>query len=333
MLLSRFAESLYWAGRYLERAEAISRMVKEHTELFLDLPSSAGVGWSPLLAVTGASEEFLGRHTGTDEEDVVGFLADDPKNRGSILACITQARMNLRVSRVVLPPSSWEVVNDLHGWAASCSKAAIDRRTRLGWMDTVIAECQLLAGALAGTMCDDEAYGFLQIGRHLERADMTIRVLDVQAGILMGQAGPGVDRTVAEPYGDVTWMSVLRSLSAHQMFRRTAGCGVSGPAAVRFLLQDPRFPRSVEFCLTAISRALVRLPRAASPLMGCGGAQTMLTGLAITDELTPADLHDLVDDLEVGIGDIHDALAQTYFRLVAATPDDHAAEPATAEAS
>lgn len=308
MLLSRFAESLYWAGRYLERAEATSRMVRVHTELFLDLPSSSGVGWSPLLAVTGASEEFLDRHTGSGEEDVVAFLATDPRNRGSILASIGQARVGLRLCRVVLPRASWEMVNDLHGWAVSSSGSAIDRRTRMDWMDTVVAECQLLAGALAGTMCDDEAYAFLQIGRFLERADMTVRVLDVQAGILMAQHDD------LGPYADVTWMSVLRSLSAHQMFRRSTGGGVSGPAALRFLLQDPRFPRSVEFCLNTTSRALVRLPRATSPLAGCAAMRSRLADVDITDEMAPGGLHDLADDLEAGIGELHDALAHTYFR-------------------
>jgi uncharacterized alpha-E superfamily protein len=308
MLLSRFAESLYWAGRYLERAEAIARMIKVHTELFLDLPRSAGVGWTPLLAVTGSGEEFLGRYAGPEEEDVVAFLATDPKNQGSVLSSIAQARLNLRVSRVMLPISSWEVVNDLHGWATFSAMEAIDRRTRLRWMDNVICDCQLLAGLLAGTMCDDEAYAFLQLGRHLERADMTTRVLDVQAGILVGQPDDGA------PYADVTWMSVLQSLSAHQMFRRSARCGVSGPEALRFLLQDPQFPRSVEFCLTAASRAMLQLPRATQPLARCAGVQVKLRHLAIAEVSTPGDLHELVEDLESGIGELHDVLVEAYFR-------------------
>lgn len=318
MLLSRFAEALYWGGRYLERAESTSRMVKVHTELFLDLPRSAGVGWSPLLAVTGSSEEFLGRHATTEEEDVVAFLATDPKNLGSILASIAQARVNLRVSRVLLPSPAWEVVTDLHRWATATSAEAIDRRTRLGWMDSVISDCHLLAGLLAGTMCDDEAYAFLQIGRHLERADMTTRVLDVQAGILLSQRDDGV------PYRDVTWMSVLRSLSAHQMFRRSARCGVSGPEALRFLLQDGQFPRSVEFCLTAASRAVLQLPRATLPLASCAQIQAKLRGLAITSIATPGDLHELVEDLGSGIGKLHDALVETYFRLSAELAPDPA---------
>jgi uncharacterized alpha-E superfamily protein len=311
MLLSRFAESLYWAGRYLERAEATARLIKEHTELLLDLPRAAGVGWSPLLAVTGCTDEFLGRHTGPEEEDVIDFLTADPKNRGSVLASLGQARVNLLASRVVLPRPSWEVVNNLHGWAVVSADQAIDRRTRLGWMDGVITQCELFAGSLANCMNDDEAYGFLQIGRHLERADMTIRVLDVQAGILVGQ--PEERDPVGASYRDVTWMSVLRSLSAQQMFFRTVGGGVSGPAALRFLLQDDRFPRSVEFCLSAAARGLGRLPRATPSLTSCGQAQERLRSLSITDQVTPRELNELVDELEIGIGEVHQTLARTYF--------------------
>ncbi|HET9257829.1 MAG TPA: alpha-E domain-containing protein [Pseudonocardiaceae bacterium] len=315
MLLSRFAESLYWAGRYLERAETTARLIKVHTELFLDLPRSAGVGWSPLLAVTGSNEEFLGRHAGPEEEDVVGFLATDPKNLGSILASISQARVNLRVSRVLLPSPSWEVVTDLHGWASATSEEAIDRRSRLRWMDSVISDCHLLVGMLAGTMCDDEAYAFLQIGRHLERADMTTRVLDVQAGILLSQRAENPGGTGDIPYHDVTWMSVLRSLCAHQMFRRSVGCGVSGPDALRFLLQDAQFPRSVEFCLASASRSLLQLPRSALPMARCARIHTTLRDLTVTDIRTPDELHELSEALQEGIGDLHDTLAQAYFRL------------------
>ncbi len=82
MLLSRVAESVYWAGRYLERAEATARLVHVHTELFLDLPKAAGVNWAPLLAVTGSGQTFHDRHTRASEEEVVEFLATGSENHG-----------------------------------------------------------------------------------------------------------------------------------------------------------------------------------------------------------------------------------------------------------
>ncbi len=118
MLLSRVAESVYWAGRYLERAEATARLVHVHTELFLDLPKAAGVGWAPLLAVTGSGDAFRHRHTRASEEKVVDFLAASPEHPGSVVASVAQAHANLRVTQAVLPGEAWGVLNQLHLWAA-----------------------------------------------------------------------------------------------------------------------------------------------------------------------------------------------------------------------
>ena len=306
MLLSRVAEAVYWAGRHLERAEATARLVHIHTKLFLDLPKAAGVGWTPLLAVTGSGEAFRHRHPEASEEQVVGFLATDAEHQGSIVASIAQAHANLRVTQAILPSEAWEVLNQLHSWAAQTRHQAVDRRTRLGWTSQLIRQCQLLSGLLEGTMSHDDTYAFLEIGRALERADMTTRVLDVQAGILVGQ------RDGATPYADLTWMGVLRSLSAHQMFRRTAGSTVTGPAALRFLLRDPQFPRSVERCLIEISRALLELCRHNGPMAGCAEVQQLLEQAEL-DGLGATGLHDFADRLQQGLGALHDLLVATYF--------------------
>src|ERR1700738_1724187 len=268
MLLSRVAEGVYWTGRYAERAEATARLIKVHTELFLDLPKSAGVGWSPLLAVTGSGDAFSTQYSNAAEDEVVAFLVVDADNPGSVIASLAEARANLRVTRTVLPRQSWEVLNGLFLWAVDTSSEAVDRRTRLAWMDHIIRDCQLFTGSLAGTMCHDESYSFLEIGRFIDRADMTTRVLDVQAEILIGQGADTV-----RPYADITWMNVLHSLATRQMFLRHGRPGASGPEALRFLLKDPRFPRSVEHCLTGVSRCLLELPAHTEPMAGCAAVQ------------------------------------------------------------
>jgi uncharacterized alpha-E superfamily protein len=317
MLLSGVAESIYWAGRYLERAEATARLLHVHTEVFLDLPRASGVTWTPLLAVTGSGEAFGRRHLEISEDHVVGFLASGAGHRGSIVASIAQAHANLRVTQAILPSEAWEVLNQLHLWAAATGHQAIDRRTRLGWTAQMIRQCQLLSGLLESTMSHDDTYAFLVIGRGLERADMTARILDVQAGILVGQ------RNEATPYADLTWMGALRSLSAHQMFRRSAGSTVSGPAAMRFLLRDPQFPRSVERCLIAISRALIELCRHNDPMAGCAAVQQLLEQAELellgVDGPSATALHDFALRLQLGLGELHDQLVATYFQMEPST--------------
>ena len=307
MLLSRVAECVYWAGRYVERAEATARLVKVHTELYLDLPKAAGLSWSPLLAVTGSGESFRELDAEATEDSVVGFLASNVDNPGSIVSSLAKARENLRSTRAVFPRAAWEVLNELHLTAMATRRDAVARRTRLGWMDQVMRRCQMLSGALDGTMSHDDAYSFLEIGRFVERADMTTRVLDVQAGIIVGGAAE------LQPYADITWMSVLGMLGADQMFRRTAQCGVSGPKALRFLLKDPQFPRSVECCLTGMSRALLELPRYEEPMSGCADMQELLER-AMVDELAVEGLHEYVDRLQLCLGEMHELLTDTYFR-------------------
>ena len=333
MLLSRVAESVYWSGRYLERAEGTARMIKIHTELFLDLPRSAGIGWSPLLAITGSTADFDAHYgqppTNGDaggapsgsaaEEDVIRFLATDPNNPASIISSLSAARANFRITRAVFPGSSWEILNALFLWNVEARTLAVDRRTRLAWMDRVIRDCQTLRGLLSSTMSHDAAYSFLEIGRSIEIADLTTRVLDVQAGVLMGSP----KAMGAARYSDITWMSVLKSLAAHQMFRRTVRGGVSGPEALRFLLRDPQFPRSVEHSLTRISRSLMELPRYDDAMAGCAEVQKMLVDADVA-ELAVSGLHEYVDDVQLGIAALHGALVSTYF-VRAAVPE---AEPA-----
>jgi uncharacterized alpha-E superfamily protein len=309
MLLSRVAEGVYWAGRYAERAEATARLVKVHTELFLDLPKSAGVGWSPLLAVTGSGDAFSTQYSDAAEDEVVAFLAVDADNPSSVIASLARTRANLRVTRTVLPRSSWEVLNGLFLWAVDTSPQAVDRRTRIAWMDHIVRQCQLFTGSLAGTMCHDESYSFLEIGRFIDRADMTTRVLDVQAGILVGQGAATV-----RPYADITWMNVLNSLASRQMFLQHCRSGASGPEALRFLLKDPRFPRSVEHCLTAVSRCLLELPAHSEPMAGCAAVQSQLEDADVA-QLAQSGLHEFADGLQQGLGRLHDLVTETYFGI------------------
>ncbi|WP_370324634.1 alpha-E domain-containing protein [Euzebya sp.] len=320
MLLSRLAEHVYWAGRYLERAEGTAQMVRATTELYLDLPRSVSVGWRPLLAVTGAegSYEEVVRTDGTgavatEEHQIVGFLTTRSDNPGSVLASITAARTNLRAVRALLPRRGWEVANSLFLWATENDALAVPRRSRLDWLGEIVQRCHTVAGVLDATMSHDDAYAFLQIGRHLERADLTTRVIDVQAAILLDhRLGDGT-----LPYADVTWMGVLKSVSAMQMFRRVARAGVSGPRALDFLLCDSQFPRSVEFCLTELSRRLLELPHHDDAMAACAAAQQTLTETDLTG-LSGTELHRFVDVLQTRLGAINAAIADTWFAPVPA---------------
>ena len=310
MLLSRVAENLYWATRYLERAEDTARIVREHTNLIIDLPTSVPLTWEPLLAIIGGREEFDAAHEAADELSIVRYLVSDRTNGGSILMSVEQAREDLRTCREVVPREAWQSVNDLYLYVASHHRDGVARPSRSRFLERIVTESLRTEGFILSTMSRDEAYEFVRLGRTIERADMTTRVLDVSAGALMAtQAGGGGQ------YEDVQWMSVLRSLSALQMYHRTTRLPVEGPAALRFLLLDAAFPRSVSCCLADVADSLSRLPRSELVLPACDEARRVVADRRL-DDLCAAGLHELADELQIALAAIHDHLIATYVQPV-----------------
>jgi uncharacterized alpha-E superfamily protein len=300
------AEHLYWAGRYLERAEATARLVRTHTEVFIDLPRSAGLSWEPLLAITGSTSAYDDGYEAAVEDDVVRFLLADPAHQGSVVSSLAQVRENLRITRGLIPRRLWEVVNEMHQWVQRTAGAGCDRSVRLTWTEEVIRRCHTVSGSATSTMSRDQAYAFLEIGRLVERADMTSRVLDTAASTM---------ETMTDglaPFTHLTWMSMLRSLGGEQMYRRRMGGVISASNAIWFLLHDTAFPRSVEYCLIDISRWLLELPHQERPMAASVEVQRLLDDVDL-DDIDPKQLHQFVDHLQLGLGALHGSLASTYF--------------------
>jgi uncharacterized alpha-E superfamily protein len=305
MLLARAAESLYWAARYLERAEDTARIVREHTNLIVDLPTVVPVTWVPLLAITGEEMTFTSRYERADELSVLRFLVGDRENRSSIVSAIAQARENLRTVRELIPNELWHAVNDLYLYIAGNNAEGIVRASRRRFLDRVISECQLCAGITSGTMSRSDPHSFIRLGTYLERSDMTTRVIDVSAATIGAQGE-------AAMHGNVQWASVLRSVAGLQMFRRSTNANATGSTVVAFLFADALFPRSVAFCAEQLSRSLRSLPDPVKLVDLCHVLATMSRSI----EVQPLDLVTLrrsVDEVQKASADIHAAVAANYF--------------------
>ena len=315
ILLCRTAESLYWAGRYLERAETLARLVIEHTALLMDLPSRVELTWEPLLAIPGADSGFGEHYERADERSVMEFLLTDERNTSSLVECVERARENLRVTRQVFPRASWRLVNELAQVVAEQAGSSHRRGRRHQLLERVIADCQRMTGVITDCMRRDHAYDFFHVGTQLERADMTTRVLDVRAASLMELAEPSLNSEAAPAkavFEDVQWLGVLRSLLGVHSFRRSTSQGVSGDLVVRFLLGDDRFPRSIAFCLDRVDASLQNLPKNLSVLEACRESRVLL-GRAEATTWTASQLRDLADDLQLALAGVDTALRSTYF--------------------
>lgn len=307
-MLSRVAENLYWYGRYLERAEDLGRLINVNGHLMLDLPRKMAPGWAPLIRITGSQALFDEIFDDNGERQVVRFLLAEPRHSGSVLSCLNLARENLRAARDLLPREVWEQTNDLCLTAQAQLAGNLSKRRRQEFIDLMIRRCQQLIGMLADIMSHDYAWDFILLGRYHERADMTSRILDVRSAHLLR----GLDDI--KPFDQLQWMSVLKSLTAYQMYRRHVRLRVRGPDVLRFLLGNPLFPRSVAFCLVAMAERLESLPEHEDTLVAVGRLKRLLDQ-ADPDTLIQGQLSEFLDRIQLELIGIGELITQTWFRV------------------
>jgi len=306
-LLSRVAENVYWLARYLERAENSARLINVNSNLLLDLPPEYRPGWLALIDITGSRELFDKRERRLEERDIVNFLIADLDNPGSILASIRSARENARTLRDVLPNEVWEHLNELFMEIKEELPAALGKRTRFPFLRRIIRAMQTLTGELEGTMSRNDAFTIMTLGRNLERADMTSRIIDVRSAQPLSADAPGFG-----PFETIQWLNLLKSLSGEQMYRLSERTRVSRTAVLEFVLRDRYFPRACLFCLKEAEHSLLELPRSAGVLGVLEGTCGFLANAALA-QLDQPGLHEFIDRLQLHINAVHQGVAQTYF--------------------
>jgi uncharacterized alpha-E superfamily protein len=307
-MLSRVADNLYWMARYLERTENLARLVDVSAGLMLDLPQRLSPGWQPLIKITGNESLYADHERDYGEKSVVKFIVANAKNPGSMLTSIARAREIARTVRDILPREVWEQINELYLYVAEHADEACARSRRYGFLDRVTNATHALTGMFEGIFNEGDALSFLTLGRNIERADMTSRIVDVRAAAMM--AGPSA--VELGPFETVLWMSVLSSLSGYQMYRVKTRERVHGPGVVRFLLADEQFPRACVCCLRRVEEVLHRLPNS-GPLLRRVARMRRAIHHTRFDTLEQGDLHEFIDRLQVSLGRTNDELARVYF--------------------
>lgn len=307
-MLSRVAENLYWMARYLERAENTARLINSITQVLLDLPRGAAFGWDVLLKVAGLELAYSQHYGVAQESDIMRFLIQDERNPSSIAASIHSARENTRTFREVLPMELWERINGLYLYIRSqASRATEGRNERYEVLNGIIERRQSIIGLLMESMSHDVAYQFLKLGRNLERADMTTRIVDVHSAVLLP-----ADPALADAVSERLWMATLNALSAYQMYRCHVGVHVRSRDVVPFLLKDAQFPRTVHHCLSEIEGCLATLPQHDAAMKAARWTWRRLERMQFAG-LTPVMLHDYLDQIQTDLDSIHEAITLQYF--------------------
>jgi len=245
-MLARHAENMFWAGRYIERAEDTARLLDVTYHGLLEAsPTEAARSWTDLLTVLRLHATFAESGRAIDSVSVSEFLVA-AENPGSILNSVTRARENLRSVRELVTTELWEAINRFHlDMRARNLRVDIEERPYELYA-LVKRRSQLVAGVAAETMPRDDGWRFLQIGWMLERAEMTCRLLDVRYS---GEQRIGFHH----------WLGTLKSASASEAYRRTYRGSMDPADVLDFLLLSRTFPRSVLFCLRRAENDLARL--------------------------------------------------------------------------
>jgi uncharacterized alpha-E superfamily protein len=304
-LLSRVAERLYWTARYLERAETTSRLARVYGNLLLDLPRETGLNWDVLVKITGGTELYRELYPNPGPDTAQRFFVAERNNPSSVRSSLAYARESIRTTRDIVPSEAWRSVNELCMYVAEELDADTSHRRRYGIHSRVVEGCQQISGLLHDTMSHDAGYQFFRIGRGVERADMTTRIIDVAAATLL-------NREDLVRFDNALWMAVLQSLSAYQMYRQKIRRRIDGADVIAYLLKDDQFPRAFSFSLRELGSALAVLPRNAEPHKSLGGLRRMLAQLQVAG-LDIATLHQWIDDAQRELGELHTLIHSTWF--------------------
>lgn len=312
-MLSRVANSVFWMSRYIERAENTARFLDVVHHLVLDLPGETSNQWESLIYASGDHEPYLERYGSFTEAGATQFLTFDRDNPNSILSCLWLARENARSIREVVSSEMWEQINRSYHLVREAQQSDRLRQEGPAFYSHFKKACHLFAGITDATMSHNEAWHFARLGRLLERADKTTRILDVKYFMLL----PRVDY-VGSPYDSLQWAALLRCLSALEMYRKRFH-QILPKSVAAFLLLDGDFPRSVRFCLGEAEDSIQRITgtrrgfsNRAEQQLGRLRAEVDFTDI---EQIFAQGLHEYLDVVQSRLNDVGAAVHETFFAV------------------
>lgn len=307
-MLSRTAGNLYWMSRYMERAEATARLLTMGQRMAILPGAHHREEWRSVMRVTGCEDRFDAKAY-IRESDVVRELVLDIDNPASIRACLARARANARAVRTALTQDMWEAMNE--GWRKLDSYDLAEARQDLpAILDWVKVRAMTFRGATESGQLRNEGHDFLRLGGALERAQMTLRLLDVKYYVLLPETdvvGGGRDH--------YQWTSVLHALSGSRAYHHVYGGSYSPWQITDFLMLNRQFPRSVLYCFEQGRHYLRRLSEAHQAQAACDTRiETMVEELAATNsgEIFRQGLHETVQRTIVASNRLGFEIAEAY---------------------
>ncbi|XHR29640.1 MAG: alpha-E domain-containing protein [Chthoniobacteraceae bacterium] len=310
-MLSRTAEDIFWMSRYVERAENVARCVDVNLNLMLETPFSQQQ-WKPIVSTTGDDKLFAKRYGKATQENVIQFLTFEEENPNSIISCLRAARENARSTREITSSEMWEQLNTFYLFVADAARHGARIDSLHAFFTKIKEGSHTFNGITDATMTHGEAWHFLNMGRMMERADKTSRILDVKYFILL----PSTEQ-VGTPVDEIQWAAVLRSASAFEMYRKQTA-RISPTDIVDFLLFNLDFPRAVRYSLSGARQSLHAI--SGTPLGQSRTSPERLLGQLCSelayqsvDEVVNNGLHEFIDQLQTKLNQVGSGIHETFF--------------------
>lgn len=322
-LLARHAESIFWLARQVERANSLARILDINESFSRNVRGEHD--WESVLRLYADEEDFGLTERKPTAEAVLHFYIMDEHNPSSVRSCIRMARENARALRPLISTEMWVQLNGFHNRLERLRKVDLKVENLNRLCSYIKESCQTHSGITAETLYRDESWFFHQIGRAIERADQTTRLVDVKYQVLLPSPAD-----VGSPVDEAQWNTVLRSAAGFHAFRRLSPQSISPARVVEFLVLDRRFPRSVTACVLAANEHLHEL-RIKYGHMGKRGASNRLRKLTASlaedtaELLIERGLHEALDEMQVELAEITTALGREFFLLTSPGPGDESA--------
>ncbi|MGM0560279.1 MAG: alpha-E domain-containing protein [Pseudomonadota bacterium] len=310
-LLSRHAACIYWMGRYIERAENLARILDVNETYSRD--SRGGQNWRSIVELYNDKNQFDELYEDYDDKNVLSFYVLDSRNPSSLVSAVQTARENARTLRPLISTEMWVHMNVFSNWIRGTREEDLKEGRLSRLCMQVRQECQAHTGITEGTFYRDESWYFYQLGRMIERADQTTRLLDVKYHMFL----PSL-HDVGSALDVSQWNALLRSAAGYHAFRRVYPTGFAVPNVVAFLLFNDSFPRSVHASIGQFESQLTDL-RQKFQLMGGADAlgelydvRTVLSESSV-DAIMTRGLHEFLDWTQQRIISVGDKLSADFF--------------------
>lgn len=307
-LLSRFAENVFWLGRYLERAENLARILDINETYARDNPD--GPDWKRALVLNSDVERFSQTYDAIDARNVLAFYVTDKNNPTSIISCLTSARENARSVRHLISTEMWTQINILHGNVRAITPKDIRPSNLSNTARRIIIGCQTFEGIAEGTFFRGEPWQFYHLGKYVERADQSTRILDMGCDQLFIEEGDAV--------AWVHWNVLLRSVSGYHAFCACHPAASSPEAIAEFLLYDKEFPRAVGLCIARLTERLRNIEtrqghKQVDAVEHARRELAVLLETGLEKKLTARRLHAYLDQIQSALAKLSSSIGVAYF--------------------